>query len=111
MSNLVKIETKREAVNQIMMVDKYLGDTIMQMQEVEDEAKEIRRRQNESPDGLRLKEIAKLKKILVIERYEAIGQRKLVVRLLKKLGVNVPQTKLTKLIEKDGEVRQMVEAH
>ena len=72
-ANLVKIGTKQEATKQIMVVDKYLGDTIMALEAIEAEASAIRKKQNESADGRRLKEIARLRRALRIEQYMAIG--------------------------------------
>ena len=111
MSNLpVRIETKAEAKNQMMMIDKSLGDIISELQDLREERAEIAARFKASKDGQRFKEIGTLIRTRTIAQHETIGMRKLIIRFLEKLGVKLPETKLTKLIEKDGEVKALVEA-
>jgi hypothetical protein len=111
MGNLqVKIETRTEARNQMMMIDKSLGDIISQLQDLKEERAEIMARFKASKDGQRLKQIGMLIRTRTIAQHETIGMRKLIVRFLERLGVKLPETKLTKLIEKDGEVKALVEA-
>jgi hypothetical protein len=108
-TSVVKIGTQKEAINQMMMVDKALGDVISELQDLNDEKKQIWGKLKATKEMARLKEISKRTHVLTVAQHETIGQRKLIIRFLEKLGVKLPQTNLTKLIEKDGEVRAMVE--
>ena len=110
MSNLlVRVETKTEARNQMMIIDKSLGDIISELQDMKEERAEIMARFKASKDGQRLKEIGTLIRTRTIAQHETIGMRKLIVRLLERLGVKLPETKLTKLIEKDGEIKALMQ--
>lgn len=111
MSDIIKIGTKDEAKRQMVLVDKSLGDIITQIQDLDDEAKELKLKLRETKDAQRLKEISRVKKSLTVQKIEGIGARKMVFRLLRKFGVEMPETKITRLAEKNEQVRALVEAH
>lgn len=105
MSNIIK---SREAANQMLIIDKALGDIITRLQDIDDEMKELRMKLRQTPEAKRLRELVQQKKSLTVERIEAIGQRKLVIRLLRKLGIEIPETKLTKMIHQDESLKSYI---
>ncbi|MBP8975080.1 MAG: hypothetical protein KBG83_00025 [Bacteroidetes bacterium] len=102
MSNIIKASTKSEASRQMLTIDKALGDLVTEVQDIDDEMKMLRMKLKETKEAKRMKELTRERKKLIINRYEIIGQRKLMVKMLKQFGVSVPETKLTTMIEDES---------
>jgi len=99
MTNIVKVSTKGEASKQMLYIDKALGDVVTQLQDIDDEMKMLRMKLKETKEAKRMKELARERKKMIVKRYEIIGQRKLMVTILKRFGVSVSENNLTKMIE------------
>ncbi len=109
MGAIVKVDTKEEARRQMVVVDKQLSDVVTKLYDIDEEAKALREVLRQTKEAKRLKEIAQTKKLLLEQRTEMIGQRKLIMRILAKMKIEMPDTKLTRLLEKNEEISQYVE--
>lgn len=108
MSNIVKAETKQEAVQQLLQIDKSLADTISRRLEIEERKKELNAKWHASKEYEELKELAKEDRELQVIQHEKNGARKMLYALLRKFGVKVPETRLTRLAEKNEGARALV---
>lgn len=111
MSNIVKAETRQEALQQMSAVDRSLADTIMRRIEIEERRDEINAKWRASKEAQELKALGKEYRQLEIVLHEKNGARKMLYALLKKFGVKMPETKLTRLAEKNEGVRALVESN
>ncbi len=109
MSDLAKAGTKEEAIRQMSVVDKSLADTITRRLEIEERKKEINAKWHASKEYDELRELSKEDRELTIIQHEKNGARKMIYHLLKKFGVEIPKTKLTRMAERDENVRALVE--
>lgn len=109
MSNIVKANTKQEAIREMVMIDRSIANTTARLLEIEEEKKKITTQWKATKEFKRLKELGKEEKKLIIKRHEINGARKFCYALLKKFGIE-PQTKLTRLAENNDTVKELIGA-
>lgn len=109
-SSIAKPETKSEALRQMLEVDRSLANTISRRLEIEERRKELSRELRGTKIYQEMKSLAKEDRELVIEQHEKNGARKMMFALMKRFGMSVPETKLTKLTQRNETARALVEA-
>jgi hypothetical protein len=109
-TNLIKADTKQEAMLQMMRVDQSLANTVTRKIEIEDRKRELHLRIRAMKESEELRELAKEDKELSVVMHEKNGARKMLFTLFKRFGMAVPETKLTKLIEKNEDARALIPA-
>ncbi len=109
MRNIVKADTKQDAVKSMLSIDKILADTITRRLEIEEERKKINSLWRASKEYKRLKELSKEEKQLVVVQHEQNGARRFCYALLEKFGIE-PQTNLTRLAKKNDAVKELIGA-
>lgn len=102
----------QEVKRQLITVDKTTADVITRRLDIEERQHEL----NEAikrDEAKRLAELRQLKKEareLADQQKEIIGGRKVLLGLLKRFGVDTPVTKLTTLVQKNEDARELIEA-
>jgi ribosomal protein L11 len=110
MSNsLVKADTKKEALQQMLHVDQSLANTVTRKLEIEDRKRELNMRIRATKEYEELRELAKEDKELTVVMHEKNGARKMIFGLMKKFGMEIPDTKFTKLLDKNENARSLVQ--
>jgi hypothetical protein len=108
-NSLIKADTREEARRQMLMVDQSLANTITRRLEIEERKHELNAKLRESKEYQELRMLSKEDKELIIAQHEKNGARKMIFGLLKKFGMDVPNTKLTKLIDRNQRAGELVQ--